>query len=396
MQGKRMYKIAVITATRAEYGLLSPFIKRVMRDDLLELDLIVTGGHLSETQGMTVGEIVGDKIPVMHRISILEDGDTPYDISVTMANATKGFAQCFRDDRPDMVVLLGDRTELLGIAAAAMNELIPIAHIHGGETTEGAVDESIRHAITKMSHLHFTSCEEYRKRVIQLGESPDRVFNVGALGIENIKSIKTKSVDELSADIGFDMSGDYALFTYHPVTMENETEGRDIRGILAALDAFSDLKVLFTKANADRGGIRINRMIDEYVAAHRDRCVAVFSLGMERYLSAVSHAAVIIGNSSSGIIESPSFGVPAVNIGDRQKGRIRAGNILDCTAGEEAVTNAIGKALSDEFTAFAKMAVNPYGDGHTSEKIVFQIKEYFTRQPGNLKKKFYDIPFDIK
>lgn len=396
-----MKKIAIITATRAEYGLLSPLIRRVLECESFEMDLIVTGGHLSERQGKTISEIRADGFPITHEIPILEDGDTPYDISLTMSNALKGFAKCFKKNRPDLVVILGDRTEMLAVASAAMNELIPIAHINGGDVTEGAVDDCVRHALTKMSYLHFTTCEAYRNRVIQLGEEPKRVFNVGSLSVENIMNETLLSREALSASIGFELSGDYAVVTYHPATLETgiemcvDTKNKGNAGInvlLSALEVFPELKLLITKANTDTGGQQINEQIDDYVVNHQKRCRAVYSLGKVRYLSALKHATLVIGNSSSGITETPSFGVPTVNVGDRQRGRIRADNVIDCTMEKEAIISAVQTALSDTFKAAAANAKSPYGDGKTSEKIVTYLKQYLNKDEVNLKKHFYDVP----
>ena len=387
------HNICLVTGTRAEYHLLHPVIVALQKEPAFHVMLAVTGAHLSEQQGNTWRDIEKDGIRIDAKIPILGDGDSESDINHAMSRAIDGFDAFFHESRPELVVILGDRYEMLSVAIVCMNMRIPIAHLHGGETTEGAVDESIRHAITKMSYLHFTSCEEYRKRVIQLGESPERVFNVGALGIENIKNVKRMTREELGESIGFDLSGPYALFTYHPVTLESHAEGQDIREILAALDDFPDLKILFTKANADHGGALINRMIDEYVSKHPDRCTAVYSLGMERYLSAMSHASVVIGNSSSGIVESPSFGVPTVNIGDRQKGRIRAENVIDCPAERKEVSKTIRRAFSAEFIAIAKSVINPYGDGNTSERIVKHLNQFLSSGHTSLKKTFFDIDF---
>lgn len=388
-------RVCVVTGTRAEYHLLHPLIVALQKEPEFYVMLAVTGAHLSEQQGNTWRDIERDGIRIDIKIPILGDGDSESDINHAMSRAIDGFDTFFHENRPELVIILGDRYEMLSVAIVCMNMRIPIAHIHGGETTEGAVDESIRHAITKMSYLHFTSCEEYRKRVIQLGESPGRVFNVGALSIENIKKVKTMSREELSDSIDFDLSGEFAVCTYHPVTLEDASDGGDVRELFAALDAFPDLKILFTKANADRGGVLINQMIDEYVSLHPGRCTEVFSLGMERYLSALSLAALVVGNSSSGIMETPSFGVPTVNIGDRQKGRIRAENIIDCSVEEKTIIEAIQNALSDEFKSIANRAVNPYGDGYTSERIVSHMRDYFAQETGSLKKGFFDIGEEI-
>lgn len=385
--------ICVVTGTRAEYHLLYPLLERIRDDGMLELKLVVTGAHLSSNYGNTVKDIESDGFLVDKKISILKNGDSVKDINSAMAAAITGFGKYFANNRPDMLVLLGDRYELLSVAIAALNYSIPISHLHGGETTEGAIDEYIRHSISKMSYLHFTSCETYRKRVIQLGEDPDRVFNVGAIGIENIKRQKLLTKQELEESIGFKFDSPFALITFHPVTLEPDMAGAQIDELLQALDYCSELKLLFTKANADSGGLIINKRIDEYVARNPERSIAVFSLGMVRYLTAMSMANMVIGNSSSGIIESPSFHVPVVNIGDRQKGRIQANNIINCTTDCIAISNAIKKCLDMDFVKEIRNTVNPYGDGNVSLKIVERIKDFLYTKEINLKKSFYDIDF---
>ncbi len=373
--------------------MLFPLIKAVAADGELELLLAVTGAHLSDKYGSTYRDIEKDGFKIDVKIPILHDKDGPDEINRAMGKALVGFSSYYGKAKPDMIVLLGDRYELLSAAAAAMNYQIPIAHLHGGETTEGAIDECIRHAITKMSYLHFTSCEPYRRRVIQLGEDPGRVYNVGAIGLENIRNQKRMTLEELEDSLDFRLGDKFAVVTFHPVTLEENTAAEEFGQLLGALDCFSDLKVIFTKANADSGGLCINRMIDDYAAGHPERSVSVFSLGMVRYLSALQYASAVIGNSSSGIIETPSFCVPTVNIGDRQKGRIQAKNILNCVPEKDAICGAVAKALSEEFRAYVKDTVNPYGDGEVSGKILARIKEYLSGGKIDLKKSFYDIEF---
>lgn len=381
-------KICVVTSTRAEYGLLKPLIKRVYEDAKLELDLVVTGTHLVKKYGMTMDEIKKDGFPIAHEISILEDGNSPYDISLTMANAIKGFAKCFHEDRPDIVVILGDRTEMLGIASAAMNERIPIAHIHGGEITEGAVDDCVRHALTKMSYLHFTSTERYRKRVIQLGENPSRVYDVGALGAENILKQSLWTEEKIRQDLHIDEKRPYVVMTYHPVTLEDNTVEKQINELVFAMDAHPNLFYVITAANADAGGDIANQMLKEYADSH-DNAIFVVSLGMMRYLSAVKYALFVLGNSSSGILEAPVLGVPTVNIGDRQKGRLQAGTIINCKASKEDINKAIESAIS-----MPHQTTDMYGDGNTSEKIVDIIKDYIQNNKIDLKKQFYDMKWE--
>lgn len=385
-------KICVITGTRAEYHLLYPLLKAIEQDDDLELFLAVTGAHLSEKHGNTYQDIEKDGLLINAAIPILPENDGADEINTAMSTAITGFSACYKINRPDMILLLGDRYELLSAAIAAMNHRIPIAHLHGGETTEGAIDECIRHSITKMSYLHFTSCDAYRKRVIQLGESPDRVFNVGAIGLENIRKQKYLSLYELEKSLDFKLGEFFAVVTFHPVTLECNTAEDQFRQLLKALDSFSDLRIIFTKSNADSGGLAINKMIDDYTDMNSDRCKAFFSLGMTRYLSALRHASAVIGNSSSGIIETPSFCVPTVNIGDRQKGRIRAKNILDCQPDYNAIQPAIQKALSSQFKEYVKDTINPYGDGFVTPKILYYIKQSWEKGI-RLKKTFYDVRF---
>ncbi len=379
-----MKRIAVVTSTRAEYGLLFPLINQVDSTDEFELDLIVTGTHLSQTRGYTINDIRKDGIKISHEIPILDEDNTPYGVSVTMANAVKGFAKCFRDDRPDMVIILGDRTEMLGVAIAALNERVPIAHIHGGELTEGAVDDCIRHSITKMSYLHFVSTEVYRQRVIQMGEGPDRVFNVGALGVENILTQDLMSEDEIRADVGILENLKYAVVTFHPVTMESETAIVQVGELCRAMNGRPDLFFLITGANADAGGDGINRCLNEFADNHTN-ALFITNLGMKKYLSAVKYAAFVLGNSSSGIIEAPTFGTPTVNIGDRQKGRIMPWSVVCCGWNHESIESAIDTALG-----IPNQQILLYGDGHASERIIEIIKK--TLDNGiSLKKGFYDL-----
>ncbi|MCR5109864.1 MAG: UDP-N-acetylglucosamine 2-epimerase (hydrolyzing) [Ruminococcus sp.] len=380
-----MKKIAVVTATRAEYGILTPLIKAINDDDELELELIVTGTHLSEKHGNTIKFIRNDGFPIAHELPILEDGNTPYDISVTMANALLRTAECLRDDRPDMMVILGDRTEMLGIAAAAMNERIPIAHLHGGEVTEGAVDDCVRHALSKMSYLHFTSTEVYRRRVIQLGEAPERVFFVGALSTENILKAPLFSESEIKSEIGIPENMPYSVVTFHPVTLEADSARQQTLELCRAMEECSENYYLITMANADAGGDMVNKLLSEFADSH-ENVKLVSSLGMKRYLSAVKYCSFVLGNSSSGIIEAPVLGAPTVNIGDRQKGRLMADTIINCEPDSGSIAEAIHTAETAEHNSTLM-----YGDGSTSEKIIAVIKDVLMNDKVDLKKKFYDI-----
>lgn len=385
-----MKKIAVLTATRAEYGLLSPIIKGLQGGDIFDVRIIVTGAHLSPEFGLTFREIEKDEVKIDKKIETLLSGDTSAAISKSMGLAMIGFADYFSENRPDALMVLGDRYETLAVCCAAMNECIPIIHLHGGETTEGAVDEAIRHAITKMSYLHFTSTEEYRRRVIQLGESPDRVFNVGAIGVENALKTRLLGREDLEKSLNFPLDKPYAVVTFHPVTLEQETAGDQYAEVLKAFAANPELKYIITKANADRDGRVINQMTDEFTAKHKN-AVSFDSLGKVRYLSALKYAALVIGNSSSGIIEAPSFNIPTINIGDRQKGRLQAESVLNCVPETAAVSEAIKKAMSEGFRNAGTPVVNPYGDGNTTEKIIDVIKKTFVENRVDLKKIFYDI-----
>lgn len=384
--------ICVVTATRAEYGLLSPIIKKLEKDQDFRLSVVVTGMHLSPEFGLTYQEIERDGIHIEKKIEILLSADTPAAISKSMGLAMIGFADYFAEAKPDAVMLLGDRYETLAVACAAMNEQIPIIHLHGGETTEGLIDEAVRHSITKMSYLHFTSTESYRRRVIQMGEEPDRVFNVGAAGVENVHNAEFLSLSDLEKSIGCRLGSRYAVGTFHPVTLENATAESQMMELLKALDRNSDITYLFTKANADADGRVINELLEDYAKKH-DNFVLVDSLGMRRYLTALKYALFVIGNSSSGLIEAPSFHIPTINIGDRQKGRIAGDTVIQCAPETDAVDKAVKKALSEEFRKKTADAANPYGDGNTSDKIIEIVRSFILNNKVNIKKKFYDIEF---
>lgn len=380
-----MKKIAVLTANRAEYGLLKRVIKKLQQEKLFNSQVVVTGAHLSPEFGLTYKEIEADGIMIDDKIEILLSSDSAGAISKAMGLAMIGFADYFERSKPDLLIVLGDRYETLAVCCAAMNQNIPIAHLYGGETTEGAVDEAIRHAITKMSHLHFTSTEAYRMRVIQLGENPERVFNVGALGVENVLNEELLNRLELEASLNWKLNKPYAVVTFHPVTLEDATAEKQMMELLKAIELNSQYQYLFTKSNADRDGRIINHLIDEFVKQH-DNSRAYHSLGMKRYLSAVKYADFVLGNSSSGIIEVPAFNIATVNIGDRQKGRIQADSIINCRPDSDEINKAISLVSKIE----PIQSSNPYGDGHTSSKIVETIKTVFGKNGVSLKKKFYD------
>ena len=383
--------IGIVTATRAEWGLLRPLAKLIRDDPKFNLFLAATGTHFLREFGETYKEIVADGFTIDARVDIIRSEiKSPADVSNTMANAVSGFADLFSKHHIDLLILLGDRYETLAVAIAAMNAKIPIAHLHGGELTEGAIDDSIRHSITKLSYLHFTSCEAYRRRVIQLGEQPDRVYNVGAIGIDNIRQMKLLSREELSSAIDFDVSDSkYAVVTYHPETLNGNVKYQ-CGQLLEALSTFPDMKLIITKSNADEGGLIINEMVDDYAKDHAN-VLAVSSLGNLKYLSALKHAALVIGNSSSGIAEAPYFKIPTVNIGVRQRGRIQAESIINCNAVASEIAGAVKEALSDEFVRIAAKSVYPYGDGHASEKIVAVLHDWLDNERIDLKKEFYDL-----
>ena len=383
-------KICIVTGARAEYGLFYPLLEKIRDDGRFELQIIATGMHLSAEFGLTYKEIEKDGFRINKKINILLYGDTEAGITKSIGLGITKFAGAISYLKPNIVILLGDRFETFAAAVAAFVARIPIAHIHGGELTEGAMDEAFRHSITKMSLLHFTSTEEYRMRVIQLGESPERVFNVGALGIDNIHNSKFLSKKELENNLNLKFDKKNILVTFHPVTLENNSAEFQFKQLLSALSGLEDVKSILTKANAETDGRIINRLIDNYMKNNPGRVIAFASLGRLRYLSTIQFVDAVAGNSSSGIIEVPSFGKPTVNIGDRQKGRIKAKSIIDCEPDKKNVTLAIKKALSKEFSEFCKTVDNPYGDGHAAERI-FRILKKNLAKNLDIKKPFYDI-----
>lgn len=383
-------KICVITGTRAEYGLLYWVMKAIKEDAELELQVVATGMHLSSKFGLTYKVIEEDGFNIDQKIEIPLDSDTAVNITKSVGIAISGFAESFATLRPDMIILLGDRFEIIAAATAATIARVPIAHIHGGELTEGAFDDSFRHAITKMSFLHFASAEPYRQRIIQMGESPNRVFCVGATGIENINKLSLLSRDDLEESLRFKIDRPTFLVTYHPVTLDNRISEIHIKELLGALDSFPNAKILFTGVNADPDNISIEKSIHDYVQKNSKKAILFTSLGQLRYLSAVKHSDVVIGNSSSGIIEVPTFKIPTVNIGDRQKGRIKATSVVDCDLNKDSIIEAIERATSREFRESCKNVDNPYGDGNSSEKIIAILKKNISKIKS-LKKTFYDI-----
>ena len=386
-----MKRIGIMTGTRAEYGLLKSLMQEINKDNDLELYLIVSGMHLSPEFGMTYKEIEEDGFEINAKVEMLLSSDSPAGISKSIGLGVIGFADEFQRADLDMLILLGDRYEALSAAISAMVMRIPIAHLHGGELTEGAIDEGIRHSITKMSYLHFTSTEQYRNRVIQLGENPERVFYVGALGVENIKKINLMTKEELEKSIHFEIDENTVVVTYHPVTLENNTVEEQFLNLLKVLDRNPKIRMIFTKANADTNGRIVNELIDKYAAQNSERACAFMSLGQKRYLSALKYCRIVIGNSSSGIIEAPSFGKPIINIGDRQKGRICADSVINCGYTQQEIQRAMETALTEEFENKARNCRNPYEKENTAVNIISVIKDYLLNDKIKLKKGFYDI-----
>lgn len=389
-----MYKICVVTATRAEYGLLKNVIKEIEKDEDLDLYLIATGTHLSNDYGYTVQEIYDDGLIISDEIQILDDGNDELGIINTMANATRLLGEVLNRERPDLLVVLGDRYELLPICQCAVVLGIPIAHISGGEITEGAIDDFIRHAITKLSHLHFPGCEQYRQRIIQMGEEPNRVFNYGDVGIENIINMEYMSRQELEKSLNIKLDKPFACVTFHPVTLENACVEQQIMQVLDALKEVKDMIFIITKANADAGGKIINSCIDEFVKKNINS-VAFYSVGIKRYLSLMKLSEFVLGNSSSGIVEAPSLKIPTINVGNRQKGRLQASSIINCEPKTNEILDAINMARTDAFKEIARNTVNPYGNGNTATLIVQEIKKYVSKDDlDNRKKSFYDMAIE--
>lgn len=378
-----MRKVAVFTGTRAEYGLLYWLLKDLQQDSEIELQLIVSAMHLSPEFGMTYQQIETDGFTITEKVEMLLSSDSAVGTAKSIGLGVLGFADALERMKPDVLVVLGDRFEALAVTQAAMILRIPIAHIHGGEITEGAYDDAIRHAITKLSLLHFTSTEAHRNRVIQLGEHPSRVFNVGAVGLDHLQRSKMFSLAELSASLNFKLEQPYFLVTYHPVTLASEPAKASFENLLKALDTFPQHQIILTYPNADDGGREIIPLLEAYAKQQPSRVLAIPSLGQKRYLSAVKHAAAIVGNSSSGIIEVPSFKVLTVNIGERQRGRLAAESVFSCPSNTAAIIETLQLGLKSDLT----QVVNPYGKGKTSEAILKQLKA----ADLSVVKTFYDL-----
>ncbi len=387
-------KLCVVTGSRAEFGQLLPLLKRITADAFFELNLVVTGSHLSEASGNTVDEVVSSGIPISARLAIpgIED-NTKKGIANQIAEVIKLFSGYFTDHRPDMLIAIGDRYEMFGVGIAASTLLIPICHICGGSTTSGAIDEIYRHALTKMSSIHFATCDVYRKRVIQLGEKPERVYNVGSLAIENCIKVSTLGKNELLQQLGMDADIPYCVVTFHPVTLEAETSESELLELISAFDKNPQYQYLITLSNVDSGGERINQIwIEE--GRKRNNFFVVASLGMKRYLTALKYSEMMIGNSSSGTTEGPAMKIPVIDIGDRQKGRVFSECAIHCEPICKNIDMAIKKAGTNEFKTLARNVVNPFGDGSTSYKMVSILKEVLSKEV-DVKKDFYDIDFEV-
>lgn len=382
-------KICVITGSRAEYGLLRWVMQGIKEDPDLMLQLVVTGMHLSPEFGLTYREIEQDGFHIDRKVEMLTSSDTPVGIAKSMGLGVIGFADALSHLDPDLIVVLGDRFEIFAAVSAALVARIPVAHLHGGEVTEGAFDEALRHSITKMSHFHFVAAEEYRQRVIQLGESPERVFLVGGLGIDGIKRVTLLDRSELESSLGFTLGQRNLLITFHPVTLETATAAAQMEELLAALAGRADTNLIFTLPNADTDGRALIRLVEEFVAQHSN-ARAYRSLGQLRYLSCIAHVDGVVGNSSSGLIEVPSFKKGTVNIGDRQRGRLQAESIINCQPTRQSIATALERLYSSAFQRTLSTTRNPYGEGGASEKIVETIKNYSLDHIA--KKAFHDLP----
>ena len=381
-------KICIVTGTRAEYGLLRWLMEDIRETPGLELQVIATGMHLSPEFGLTYREIENDGFSIDRKIEMLLSSDTPSGLAKSMGLGLICFGDALQQLQPDIMLILGDRFELFSAVAAAMVARIPVAHLHGGESSEGAFDEAIRHSITKMSHLHFVAADEYRKRVIQLGEHPDRVFLVGGLGIDNIKKLDLLDRSELETALEFKLGPKNLLITFHQVTLENESSAMQMKELLGALEALEYTHLIFTMPNADTDGRVLIEIIDQFVAKHPN-ARSYTSLGQLRYLSCIRHVDGVVGNSSSGLIEVPSLAKGTINIGDRQRGRLKADSVIDCSPEQESIAAALRKLYSKEFQLALGRVQNPYGEGGASKKIVKILQDH--PLDSILKKPFHNL-----
>lgn len=381
-------KICVITGTRAEYGLMRWVMQGIKDDPALTLQVIATGMHLSPEFGLTYREIEKDGFQIDRKVEMLTSSDTPVGIAKSMGLGLIGFADALNELQPDLIMVLGDRFEIFAAVATALVARIPVAHLHGGETTEGAFDEALRHSITKMSHLHFVAAEEYRQRVIQLGEQPERVFLVGGLGIDSIKRLKLLDRAELEASLDFKLGTKNLLITFHPVTLETLTAKDQMEELLEALASLKDTQLIFTMPNADTNGRALIKMVEQFVAQHPN-ARAYTSLGQLRYLSCIAQVDGVVGNSSSGLAEVPSFKKGTINVGDRQRGRLQADSVINCEPIRQSIEAALERLYSTQFQMSLSQIRSPYGDGGASQKIVQVLQGHSL--DDILKKSFHDL-----
>jgi len=383
-----MKNICIVTGTRAEYGLLRGVMEGIEQSAKLKLQLIVTGMHLSPEFGSTINAIEAEDFKIDRKVEMLLSSDTAVGVTKSMGLGLIGFADALEEISPDLILVLGDRFEIFAAVIAALIAKIPVAHIHGGEVTEGAYDDQIRHSITKISQLHFTASEEYRQRVIQLGENPRNVFNVGGLGVDNIFKLNLMSREKLEEALEFKLGKRNLIITYHPVTLDENSSRYQIEELLSALDALEDVNFIFTSPNADNGGRIILQRIQDFCFS-RSNAKFFKSLGQMRYFSCLSHFDGVIGNSSSGLLEAPSFKIGTLNIGNRQKGRLKASSVIDCDLNRESILEGIIKILSTSFRASLSNAINPYGDGGASKKIIKILeRQDFDK---SVSKSFFDL-----
>lgn len=384
-----MINICVISSTRADYGLLRCLMQKIQDDPDLTLQIIATGMHLSPEFGLTYQTIEQDDFQISRKVEMLTSSDTPVGIAKSMGLGLIGFADAFNELKPDLILVLGDRFEIFSAVSAALVARIPVAHLHGGETTEGAFDEALRHSITKMSHLHFVANETYRQRVIQLGEKPDRVFLVGGLGIDNIKRLQLLDRAALEASLDFKLGSKNLLITFHPVTLEVATAADQMAELLTALAELKETQLIFTLPNADTDGRALIKMVEQFVTQHPN-ARAYTSLGQLRYLSCIAEVDGVVGNSSSGLTEVPSFRKGTINIGDRQRGRLQAESIINCAPNRESISAALKQLYSKQFQTGLSSVINPYGEGGASDKILSNLKHHVGS--NLIKKKFHDLP----
>jgi len=391
-----MKKVCVVTGTRAEYGILKPLIEKIVKDEDLNLQLVVTGSHLSPEFGLTYKHIEKDGYEIVEKIEILMSSDSEIGISKSMGLTLISFSEVYERLKPNIIVILGDRYETFSAIAAASVANIPVVHLHGGEITEGAFDDAFRHSMTKMSYLHFVATESYRKRVIQLGEAPERVFNFGALGVENVLNINFKTKEELEEIYSLNLKKEYIVVVFHPVTLERNSSETQVKDLLEIINKYQALNIIFIKGNADTDGRVINNLIDDFENINKERIKSFISLPIEDYLALVKYSKGFVGNSSSGVIEAPSFKIGSINIGDRQKGRITSESVIHCESNKIDIEKSFEKLFSNEFQDNLKTIKNPYEGENTSKKIVEKIKEFLFKEEINLKKKFYDIEFEVE